>query len=138
MSPKIKMETFALDEIGPYRLHLGSNYNIYLSFVYHISLSCPDYHQEIDTKNSADRCKNHIISCFSKSGEFYKHLVEIDRIWGNDKASTKSCEMITSTLKYLVVRVISNLNKNKPRIKKCVCSSAHTTYGMFNYQLHIP
>lgn len=87
------------------------NYEIYLSFVQQISLSCPDYHQEIDTKHRADRCKNHIISCFSKSGEFYKHFIEIDRIWSNDKAPTKRCEMIASTLKYLVVRVISNLDK---------------------------
>ena len=138
MSPKIKMETFAFDEISPCQLHLGSNYKIYLSFVQHISLSCPYYHQEIDTKNSADRCKNHIVSCFSKPGEFYKHFVEIDWIWCNDKASTKSCEMITSTLKYLVVCVISNLNRKKSTIKKCIRSAAHTTYRTFNYQLNIP
>ena len=95
-----------------------TNYRIYLPSVQQISLSCPDYHQEVDSKNSADRRKNHMIPCFSKSGEFYKHFVEIDRIGSNDEASPKSCEMIASTLKYLFVCVISNLDKNKPRIWK--------------------
>lgn len=106
---------------------------VYLSFIQHISLSCPDYHQEIDSKNSADRRKNHIIPCFSKSGEFYKHFVEIDRIWSNDKASPKSCEMIASALKYLVVCVISNLNKNKPRIWKRVYVVKLILYRIFHY-----
>lgn len=113
VSPKINMEAFDLDKIGQCRLYLGCIYNIYLSFVKHISLSCPDYHQDIDTKNSTDCCKNHIISCFFKSGKFYEHFVEVYRIWSNDKAASKSCEMIASTLEYLVVRVISNLNKSK-------------------------
>ena len=114
VSPKIKMEAFDLDKIDQSRLHLGCDYNIYLSFVLHVSFSCPDYHQDIDTKNRTDGCKDHIISCFSKSGEFYEYFVEIYRSWSNDKATTKRCEMIASTLKYFVVPVISNLNKNKP------------------------